>query len=368
VESSQRPCLTRIDVQVVRSTRDSLDDKPWFAQLNTGKLSLCLDLKHPRAREVLSPLIDWADVVVENFSPGTLHKLGLDYESLRRKRGRPGLIMISASAYGQTGPLAQEWGVDGTSAALSGRVFLTGWPDRAPVTPGALPYADLIVPQFMVAAIAAALVERQRTGAGRYLEVAMYEIAVQQMRRALIAAQRGTPLQRSGNRDPDVLLQGVYPACGTDRWIAISLFDASDWSRFTALLGSHWPDALTLQHADDDMRLALDRRLGEYTARYEDIEWMQRLQAIGIAAGVVQDARDLLERDPQLRAQGAFVGLDHPVLGRFEHQATPYHLSRTPAELRRAPLLGEQNETICRELIGLRPDAYAELVGAGLFV
>jgi crotonobetainyl-CoA:carnitine CoA-transferase CaiB-like acyl-CoA transferase len=367
VESSLRPCLTRTDVQVARSTRESLDDKPWFAHLNTSKLSLRLDLKHPRAWEVLGPLIEWADVVVENFSPGTLQKLGLDYPALQRKRRRPGLIMISASAYGQTGPLAREWGVDGTSAALSGRVSLTGWPDRAPVTPGALPYADVVVPQFMVAAVVAALLDLQRSGTGRYIDVAMYEIAVQQMRRALIAAQRGTPLRRCGNRDPSVLLQGVYSARGTDRWIAISLFDATDWSRFTALLGGEWPDAHALQQADDAALDTLDRRIGEYTARFEDVESMHRLQAAGIAAGALQDTRDLLERDPQLRAQGAFVALDHPLLGTFEHHATPYHLSRTPAELSPAPLLGQHDETTCRELLGLSADAYAALVTAGVF-
>ena len=365
VETSLRPCLTRSDAQVTRSTRDNLDDKPWFAQLNTGKLSLRLDLKHERAWEVLGPLIDWADVVVENFSPGTLHKLGLDYASLQRRH--PGLIMISASAYGQTGPLAHEWGVDGTSAALSGRIALTGYADRAPVTPGALPYADAVVPQFMVAALLAALCERRRSGAGCYLDVAMYEIAVQQMRRALIAAQSGRPLRRSGNRDPDLLLQGVYPARGDDRWIAISVFDASDWSRFTGLLGGDWPDADALAGAPDALLDALDQRIGEYTARHDDIELMHHLQAAGIAAGALQDARDLLERDPQLRARGAFVRLEHPVLGSFEHQATPYRLSRTSARLQPAPLLGEHDQLICRELLGLDPERYAELRAAGVF-
>jgi crotonobetainyl-CoA:carnitine CoA-transferase CaiB-like acyl-CoA transferase len=365
LESSQRPCLTRTDVQVARSTRESLDDKPWFAQLNTGKLSLRLDLKHARAWEVLGPLIDWADVVVENFSPGTLHKLGLDYASLQRRR--PGLIMISASAYGQTGPLAREWGVDGTSAALSGRVALTGFADRAPVTPGALPYADAVVPQFMVAALLAALHERRRSGAGRYLDVAMYEIAVQQMRRALLAAESGRPLRRAGNRDPSVLLQGVYPARGSDRWIAISLFDAADWSRFTSLLGGAWPDASVLPDAADETLDALDRRIGEYTARHQELELMHRLQAAGIAAGAVQDASDVLEHDPQLRARGTFVPLAHPVLGEFAHQASPYRLSRTAAELRPAPLLGQHDEAVCCGLLGFRTDTYASLRAAGLF-
>jgi len=366
VESSRRPCLSRTDVQVARSTRTSFDDKPWFAQLNTSKSSLRLDIKHPRAWEVLGPLVDWADLVVENFSPGTLQKLGLDYASLQRRR--PDLIMISASAYGQTGPLAQGWGVDGTSAALSGRVSLTGWPDRAPVTPGALPYADLVVPQLMVAAIGAALTERSRSGTGRYIDAAMYEISVQQMRGALTAAQLGEPLQRRGNRDARVLLQGVYPTRGADRWLALTLFDASDWSSFTTLVGGEWPDARTIQTADETMLDELDQRIGTFTSQHADFELMQRLQAEGIAAGALQDASDLLERDPQLRARGAFVPLNHPILGTFDHQATPFHLARTPADLRSAPLLGEHDEPICREVLRLSAEAYASLVAAQLFV
>ncbi|HEY8540005.1 MAG TPA: CoA transferase, partial [Steroidobacteraceae bacterium] len=229
VESRSRPCLSRIDVQVRASRPDSLDDKPWFAHLNSSKRSLALDMKHPASREVLDPLIEWADVVVENFSPGTMAKLGLDYASLAKRN--PALVMVSGSVYGQTGPLAQEWGVDGTGAALSGRTYLTGWPDRAPVIPGAVPYGDVIVPYVMAAAVAAALDKRRRTGVGCHIDASMYEICVQQMFDAIAAAARGEQVERSGNDDPRVFHQGVYRCLGEDRWIAITLFDREDWER-----------------------------------------------------------------------------------------------------------------------------------------
>src|SRR6185312_4114895 len=133
--------------------------------------SLSLDMKQAASREVLDPLIDWADVVVENFSPGTMAKLGLDFESLRARR--PGLIMVSGSVFGQTGPFAREWGVDGTGVALSGRTYLTGWPDRGPVIPGAVPFGDVIVPYVMAAATAAALQARRETGRGCHIDAAM---------------------------------------------------------------------------------------------------------------------------------------------------------------------------------------------------
>jgi crotonobetainyl-CoA:carnitine CoA-transferase CaiB-like acyl-CoA transferase len=119
VETRSRPCLSRLDVQVSVSRADDFDDKPWFAHLNTSKRSLAIDLKRPESRQVINPLLDWADAVVENFSPGTMDKLGLGYAQLSQRH--PDIVMASGSVYGQTGPMAGEWGVDGTGGALSGR-------------------------------------------------------------------------------------------------------------------------------------------------------------------------------------------------------------------------------------------------------
>jgi crotonobetainyl-CoA:carnitine CoA-transferase CaiB-like acyl-CoA transferase len=224
VESRTRPCLSRLDVQVAASKAGNFDDKPWFAHLNSSKRSLALDMKKPQSREVLNPLIEWADVIVENFSPGTMAKLGLDYETLAKVK--PGLIV-----YGQTGPLAQEWGVDGTGGALSGRTYLTGWPDRDPVIPGAVPYGDVIVPYVMAAGVAAALQRRRETGKGAHIDASMYEICVQQMYAAILESQVADPPQRMGNADPRVFHQGVYATQGDDRWIAITLPAAADWAR-----------------------------------------------------------------------------------------------------------------------------------------
>src|SRR5690606_25204202 len=167
VESRTRPDLARIDVQVSASQPGNFDDKPWFAHMNTSKRSLSLNMKDPRAREILDPLIKWADVVVENFSPGTMKKLGLDYDALIELN--PSIVMVSGSVFGQTGPLAQEWGVDGTGGALSGRTYLTGYPDGNPVIPGAVPYGDVIVPYVMAAHVGAALQHRRETGRGCHI-------------------------------------------------------------------------------------------------------------------------------------------------------------------------------------------------------
>ncbi|EGF90060.1 coA-transferase family III family protein [Asticcacaulis biprosthecium C19] len=344
VESRTRPCLTRLDVQVSASQPGNFDDKPWFAHLNTSKRSLALDMKKPESREVLDPLIEWADVVVENFSPGTMAKLGLDYEKLAKRN--PNLIMVSGSVFGQTGPLAAEWGVDGTGAALSGRTFLTGWPDRDPVIPGAVPYGDVIVPYVMAAMASAALARRHETGQGCHIDASMYEICVQQMRDEILAAQTGAPPQRQGNDEAGVFWQSVLPARGEDRWIAISAMTQAERDRLQALAGGP---------------------LEAWTAQHDALELAQRLQAEGIAAAPVQDIEDLMDYDPQVAARQSLVDIEHAHLGVFGHVRTPLILSRDAFAPFRAPDIGEHNRDVALELSGLTPARFAELEALGVF-
>ena len=344
IESRSRPDLARLDVQVSASSADSFDDKPWFANLNTSKRSLTLDLKKPGSREVLDPLIEWADVVVENFSPGTMAKLGLDYDSLVARN--PGLVMVSGSVYGQTGPLAQEWGVDGTGGALSGRTYLTGYPDGEPVIPGAVPYGDVIVPFVMAGHVAAALQRRRETGSGCHIDASMYEICVQQMREFLKASMAGERPRRLGNADPAVYFQDVFPAAGADRWVAISCFTAGDHER---LLGITGPD------------------IAAWTSSREDHAIAEELQSAAIAAGALQDCEDLLERDPQIAGRSALWDLEHAVLGSFGHIATPMAFSRDAMAPFRAPSIGEHAHEIAGDLAGLSEVDIARLEHDGVF-
>jgi crotonobetainyl-CoA:carnitine CoA-transferase CaiB-like acyl-CoA transferase len=355
VESRTRPCLTRLDVQVSVSQPGNFDDKPWFAHLNTSKRSLALDMKRPESRELLQPLIQWADVIVENFSPGTMAKLGLDYATL--VKSNPSLIMVSGSVYGQSGPLAQEWGVDGTGAALSGRTFLTGWPDRDPVIPGAVPYGDVIVPYVMAAAACAALQHRRESGHGAHIDASMYEICVQQMLDAIVRAQSGEISARSGNRDPNMFHQGVYAVMGDDRWIAVTLPTAADWQRLRSLAGL--PEAADAAARDAAIAAWCSGRSGETL--------MHQLQEAGIAAGVVQDIEDLMDADPQIAARCSLVPIDHPLLGAFGHLRTPVTFSRSLAQPYRAPNMGEHSHRIAMELCGISGARIAELDSLGVF-
>jgi crotonobetainyl-CoA:carnitine CoA-transferase CaiB-like acyl-CoA transferase len=359
VESANRPCLSRLDVQTSVSRRGNFDDKPWFAHMNTSKLGMRLNLKTPGARDIAARLVDWADIILENFSPGTMKSLGLDYETLSARK--PELIMVSGSVYGQTGPLAQEWGVDGTGAALSGRLALTGWPDRMPIGPSGVPYGDVVLPPIMAGAAIAALHARRATGLGRHIDASMYEICVQQMSAALTGAQLGAAPQRNGNRDARSVHQGVYPTRGDDRWIAIAILDEAMRRRFLNVSNLDWP-APAPDAAD-----VLDARIAAWTAHADAPALMDLLQKNGVAAGIVQDARDLVS-DPQLVARGFLVDLDHPILGRFAHQATPIALSRAARPMFAAPKLGEHTEFVCTQLLGMSRAEFDACAAADVFV
>lgn len=369
VESALRPCLSRIDKQVSVSSRESLDDKPWFSHFNTSKLSLQINMKHPRVREIIDPLIDWADVVVENFSPGTMEKLGLDYHTIKQRR--PDIIMVSGSVFGQTGPQAKSWGVDGTGAALSGRMYMTGWPDRDPVTPS-VPYGDVVLPYFMSASVAAALEHKRQTGEGEYIDASMYEVCVQQMSEAIVATQKQPdPLTRQGNRSSAALYQGVFP-CREDngkQWIAISVFNEVEWQTLVEQLpGDDWPEAAELADMFTAQLDALDSKIAQWTQTRERYALMTLLQKKGVAAGVVQDIADTFERDPQLPHRQYLKNLNHPYLGEFGHQTPPVKFSRTPADVQLAPNMGQHNEIVCKEIIGLSDQVFAELKEEKLFV
>ncbi|HWW20680.1 MAG TPA: CoA transferase [Steroidobacteraceae bacterium] len=355
VESRTRPCLSRLDVQVAASSARSLDDKPWFAHLNSSKKSLSIDLKIPASREVIAPLIAWADLVVENFSPGTMAKLGLAFPQLQQIN--PDIILVSGSVFGQTGPLAQEWGVDGTGAALSGRTLLTGWPDRDPVIPGAVPYGDVIVPYVMVAAALAVLQHRRERGGGGHIDAAMYEICVQQMYAALIAAQTDQPPQRRANRDASFYHQGVYPVAGDDRWIAISCRTQADWQCLSRISGAD-------EHGSDAQR---EQQLAAWSATRSGEQLVETLQAAGIAAGLAEDIEDLLEHDPQVKARESLTALDHAQLGKFGHVRTPISFSRSLIAPYCAPRIGEHNEWIARRLAGLSAERYEAFVRREVF-
>jgi benzylsuccinate CoA-transferase BbsF subunit len=369
VESALRPDGVRTNRHIARSQPGPADDKPWFTYVNNSKLSLQLDLKHPRAADLIDRLVGWADVVNANFRPGTMARLGFDYARLRQIN--PGLVMLESSIYGQTGPLAGESGWDATGSAAAGRLSLQGWPDRAPVTPTCAAYGDEVQPMINALAIVAALDYRRRTGRGQYLDSSMVEVLAHQVAPAMLDWQANArPQHRAGNRVRNAAPHGVFPCQGDDRWCAIAVFTEAEWGAFGTALGN--PDwvrearfatrELRQQHEDE-----LEAHVAAWTRQQSAEAVMELLQAAGVAAGVVQDAQDVMDRDPQLRARPAHVAIEHPVLGVFGHPTPPYKLSGTPAQIRTSPRLGEHNSFICTELLDMSAAEFEELAQSGLF-
>ncbi len=365
VESTTRPDVLRL-LPPFKGGKPGLNRSQFFANYNTNKLSLSLNLGVPEGREVARRLVMWADVVAESFTPGTMAAWGLDYEAISKIK--PDIIMISTCQQGQTGPHARFGGFGQLAAALGGYYEVTGWPDREPAGPyGA--YTDFICPPFALAALVAALDYRRRTGRGQYLDLSQLECGLQFLGPALLDyAVNGRIATRAGNRDPYACPHGAFPCAGEDRWVAVAVTSDREWRALCQVLGRpEWaedPRFATFlgRRRHEDL---LEGLIGEATRSWDPFDLMAALQAAGVPAGVVQRCSDL-HRDPQLKHRGHWVTLDHCEMGPTVYDGIPFRLSETPGQLERAaPCLGEHTEFVLRELLGYTDEEVAELAAAG---
>ena len=339
----------------------------YFANYNANKYSLTLNMTHPRAMEVARRLVAWADVVTENFTPGTIERWGLGYDDL--KKIRPDIILFSASMLGRGGPQESQPGFGGVLASLAGLVELTGWPDRSPVTPyGA--YTDFFIPRFAIAAIGAALDYRRRTGRGQHLDMSQLETALQFIAPALLDyTVNGVERTRQGNRSPYAAPHAIYPCTGEDRWCAVAVGSDQQWKAMCRVMGEP-PWCLEERFATvlgrKENEKELDERIARWTADYGARELMRMLQEAGVPAGEVNRCEELFS-DPQLTHRGHFVYMDHAELGRHSFDGVEFTMPASPARFERpAPLLGEHNEFVLRELLKMGDDEIAELVTEGV--
>jgi benzylsuccinate CoA-transferase BbsF subunit len=368
VESITHIDLPRANRMTSKSSATNPDDKPWFTHLNTSKYSLALNLKCAPARSIIERLVRWADVINANMVPGTLDRLGFGYDYVRTLK--PDIIMAEGSAYGQTGPMAHEWGVDGTGAALSGYLDLTGWPDRGPVGPN-VPYGDVVLPFLIATAIVAALDYKRRTGKGQYIDASMLEVCVHQITPSLLDWQANRHLQtRNGNRIAYAAPHGVFPCMGDDRWCAIGVFTDEEWKAFCQVIGKPAlikdPRFANLKSRKEN-EAELEKLVAKWTRKHFAEEVMKIMQAAGVAAGVVQTMQDIVEHDPQLKEREFLIPLEHPVIGVCGHPTPPYKLSETKAQVMTSPCLGEHTEYICTELLGMSDEEFIKLWQQGIF-
>lgn len=338
-----------------------------FAFYNSNKYSFTLDLNHPEGIRIAKKLITWGDVVVENFSKGTMEKWGLAYEDLTRIN--PGIIMLRSTMQGQTGPRAGDRGQGYILIGLSGFTHLTGWPDRGPTPPfGA--YTDFIAPTFGVTALIAALDYQRRTGKGQCIDLSQYEAGVHFSAAAILdRAVNGREGDRVGNLCAYAAPHGAYRCRGDDRWCAIAVFSDPEWEAFCeAIDNPEWTkdSRFTTLPGRKQNEIELNRLVEQWTVNLSAEEVMNAMQSRGVAAGVLQTAEDLLN-DPQLKHRNSFWWLDHSELGTFPHAGQPFKLSKTPAQARLpSPCQGEHTAMVCKEILGISDEEFVELLNAGV--
>ena len=359
----------------VRSIAPFKDNEPGtnrshsFGDFNASKYGLSLDLKNPQGADVARRLIAWADIVIESFTPGTLDDLGIGYETARDLN--PTVIMVSTCLMGQTGPAASFAGYGNQAGAMAGFYEITGWPDLPPDGPFTA-YTDAVAPRFLAATIMAALDRRRRTGQGQYIDASQLEVALQFLAPQIIDYKAsGRSVSRIGNRSPTAAPQGVYRCSGDDQWCAIAVDTDEDWAKLHSAMGDPtWAGDDRFRTMEGRLRHhdELDEHIGRWTADKSPQEVMQVLQSADVPAGVVQRSSDLM-RDPQLTNRDFFRYLDHPEVGRVTYTGHQFRVEGYDNGPRFAPpLLGEHNDLVLRELLGMSDDEITEVAIAGALV
>ncbi len=341
--------------------------KGYYNTWNRNKLGVTLNLNKPEGVAIAKKLVALSDAVVENFTPRVMANWGLDYDSLRQVK--PALIMLSMSTMGNSGPWRDYVGFGPTVQAFSGITYLTSFPGKPPLGLG-FSYADHIAGLMATLALLGAFEYRQRTGEGQYIDVSQVEAMASLLGDAILDyTLNGRPAQPVGNSSTKAAPHGVYRCQGDDRWCAIAVFTDEEWQGFKRALGNPaWAEdsrfaALSrrLENADE-----LNRLVAGWTRQHTAEEVMAWLQGRGVAAGVVQDASDLAS-DPQLKERGFFIELEHPELGKTISDATPIRLSDTPAKYNRAaPIQGQDNDYVYKQLLGMAGDEVTELREQGV--
>ena len=361
IESHKRLDTNRINGPFVNGV-PTPDGSMFYGKHNPNKYCVSIDLQHPNGKKLAWKLIEWADIVTESFSPGTMEKWGMGYEDV--KKVRPDIIYFSSSMQGRGGPHTSYAGYGQNAVNFSGFSEVTGWPDRLPSPPyGA--YTDYVSCRFAAFALLSALAYRQKTGKGQYIDQSQFESSIQFMAPPIMDYQvNGTVMGRNGNRLPTAAPHGVYQCQGDDRWAAISVMNEDQWVKFCQAIGNPGLasqkeySTLPQRKKNED---ALDKLITEWTLKHTAPEVESILQKAGVPANIVAKPSDIYD-DPQLASRDYFVPLEHAVMGKPKYDAQGcFILSKTPRRLVRAsPCVGEHNEYVFKDLLKMTDDEIAE--------
>jgi benzylsuccinate CoA-transferase BbsF subunit len=366
VESARRSCLFRNLIPFADGVA-GLNRAGLFNQVNQGKRSVVLELDNPRAKEVAHRMVRWADVVVENFAPGVLARLGFGYEALRTIK--PDLIMLSISGYGQSGPYRNYVSYGGITGAHSGFYAHNGYPGDEPRDLGAT-YADPTAGILGAGAIALALANRELTGEGQYIDLAMLEgLGTLAAEGLLEVAMNGREPRRMGNRDPFMSPHNCYKARGdAEMWVSIAAGTQEEWRALCVAIGQpalatdpRFADGPARKRNEDE----LDRIITQWTRQRDRWDITETLQRAGVAAFPTLGNKDLFE-DPHMIERGFMIEVDHPEVGRRKHTSQPWTMTGAKDRaLHRAPLLGEHTAEVLQSVFGYSPDEIERLKADG---
>jgi benzylsuccinate CoA-transferase BbsF subunit len=372
VESMKQPDPIRRVYTYTNATHASpnaINRSAMFAYSHPApKYSLTLDLKNPKGLEVFKKLVSWSDVLGECFPTGVMERFGLGYDVL--KSIRPDIIMVRSCGYGHTGPMAKQAGFGMTLAAYAMMYAIAGWPDRGPV-PVSSYYSDQLSPLPCILAMVAALDYRRRTGKGQCIDQSQIESTLNYLTPLILdySANKRT-LAITGNKCPYAAPHGVYRCKGHERWVAIEVFTDEEWQGFCRVIGNpEWSrdsrfSTLTGRVENSD---ELDRLVETWTINFTPEQVMVMMQNAGVGAGVVSDSRDIYE-DVQLKHYDYFQTVDHPFMGKLDFAHAPsMKLSGADSQVGRSSVLGEHNEFVCKEILGVSDKAYQELVREKIF-
>jgi len=367
IETSKRLDTLRL-AKPYKDKVPGINRSGYFADRNSSKRSITVNIKEPEGLALVKRLIEAADVVTNNFTPGVMDKLGLGYEAVRAIQ--PSIVFASMSMQGASGPDRNDLGYGLTIGAVTGLQHLTGLPDKEPAGTGTN-YPDHIPnPTHAAFAILAALRHQRSTGVGQSIDIAQTEPTIAMIGPSVMHYMvNGVVQNRNGNRHIQYAPQGVFPCKGEDRWIAISIQSDTQWQALCRALALDAPVEWSRAAERLDHQDAIEERLAAACRRYDSLELAELLQRAGVSAGPVQDARDVLEADPQLEARGHWVTMDHPEMGPSTYNSAPFRFSHAEsAPSSPAPLLGQHTREIARELLALSEDQVESLIERNILV
>ncbi|OGO49956.1 MAG: carnitine dehydratase [Chloroflexi bacterium RBG_16_68_14] len=355
---------------IARTTTPHINGEScYFFSINRGKKSVAIDLSREEGKELFLRLVERVDVVMENFTPGTMDDLGLGYDALRRRN--PRLVYAATSGFGQTGPDRLRPALDVVVQGMGGVMSITGHPGGPPTRPG-LSLGDIAAGLFTAVGVLAALRERDRSGEGQLVDISMLDCQVAILENAFMryfaTGQVPGPI---GTRHPSATPFQAFPT--KDGWIVLALSWGveNQWELFCALIGKPeliYDERFETSASRTEHHAELEPLLNEALSQRTTEDWLREFDAIGLPCGPLNNIAQAAAH-PQVRAREMLVEVEHPVIGRLPLANTPVKLSRTPGGIKGpSPAVGQHTDEVLRALLQLSDEELTRLREAGVIL